>query len=457
MSSVGILYYTQPQVYKAQKALVAAKFNGVTIDAKIFDSAKDSAKPDFLIKNPTGKVPFLQTDMGCLFTSGSIARYIARIRSDTSLFGRSFLEEGLIDSWLDFCTHEIEVPLMTWVYPCMGLMADVPQATAQAKEDVKKALKELEAALSPGPYLLGAEVTLADIAVVCSLKEGFCRVFDPAYRKPFPKVSAWFEKCCALPQFKSVLGDVALCAKAEAAKAFTPPPAAKAAAAPKDNKKADKASPKAAPKADPKKGAAPKAAAAPAGGSDAAITALGDEIRVLKEKLKAEGLSGKKINDHPEIKAKVEQLQALKAGGAAAPAASSSPKASPKAKPAAAPAAGGGNDAAITALGDEIRQLKEKLKAEGLSGKKINDHPEVKAAVEKLQALKAGAAAAPAAAPAAASGGGGSVQEQVDALGLEIRALKEKLKGEGLSGKKVNDHADVKAMVAKLTELKGQL
>ena len=44
MSSIGTLHYTQPQIYKAQKAMVAAKFNGVTLDSKIFDSAKDAKK-----------------------------------------------------------------------------------------------------------------------------------------------------------------------------------------------------------------------------------------------------------------------------------------------------------------------------------------------------------------------------------------------------------------------------
>jgi len=129
-------------------------------------------------------------------------------------------------------------------------------------------------------------------------------------------------------------------------------------------------------------------------------------------------------------------------------------------KPAAAPAsaAGGIDEAAVQAVGDEIRTLKEKLKGEGLSGKKINEHPEVKTLVDKLVALKAGGPAAAAPAPAApASGGGGSVQDQIDAVGNEIRLLKEKLKGEGLSGKKVNDHPEVKEKVAKLQELKAQL
>ena len=49
---------------------------------------------------------------------------------------------------------------------------------------------------------------------------------------------------------------------------------------------------------------------------------------MLKEKLKGEGLSGKKVNDHEEVKALVAKLQELKTtGAAAAPAAAASPKA----------------------------------------------------------------------------------------------------------------------------------
>merc|ERR1712139_99463 len=92
--------------------------------------------------------------------------------------------------------------------------------------------------------------------------------------------------------------------------------------------------------------AAPAAAAPAASGLtpevEAEIKAVGDEIRALKEKLKGEGLSGNKINQHEDIKALVEKLSSLKAGGAA-PAATKTAAASPKAAPAPAPAAGGGN------------------------------------------------------------------------------------------------------------------
>jgi len=130
-------------------------------------------------------------------------------------------------------------------------------------------------------------------------------------------------------------------------------------------------------------------------------------------------LSGKQVDKNEEVAAKVKQLQELKAGGggaaapAPAPKGKASPKASPKAAPASAPS--GGNDDAITKLGNEIRDLKAKLKAEGLSGKQVDKNEEVAAKVKQLQELKAGGggAAAPApkgkaspkAAPAAAPAG----------------------------------------------------
>merc|ERR1711865_849609 len=92
--------------------------------------------------------------------------------------------------------------------------------------------------------------------------------------------------------------------------------------------------------------------------------------------------------------------------GEAAPKKEAAAKASPKAKPAASPAGGALDEAAIKAIGDELRVLKEKLKAEGVSGKKLNVHPDVEALVAKLsEAKKAGGGAAPAAKPAAAAAG----------------------------------------------------
>lgn len=325
----------------------------------------------------------METDLGCIFTSNAIARYVARCRADTLIYGRCFDDESKIDSWLEFCTHELEVPLMTWLYPVMGLMEDIPEATKAAQDDVKQAIASLEKQLRTSSYLTGNFLTLADITLVCALREGFERVFDAAFRKLCPKVCSWFESCCAMPQFKAVLGDVKLCALAEKPKPVQKPKQeAKAKQEPKQQPKAKatKAKPKA--QAEEPSGNPPPAATPADGGGAAedAVQAVGAEIRALKEKLKADGLNSKNINEHKEIKKLVGKLNELKSQVSEAGAA---PVATP-----APPQPTEDLEGQIKAVGEEVRVLKETLKGEGLSGKKLNEHPEVQKLVAQLQELK---------------------------------------------------------------------
>jgi len=118
-------------------------------------------------------------------------------------------------------------------------------------------------------------------------------------------------------------------------------------------------------------------------------------------------------------------------------------------------------EAQVKTIGDDIRELKAKLKAGGMSGKAIDKTEEVKALVAKLTQLKEAQAAPPAAqaaSPVAASppASGGDLEAQAKAVGDEIRELKAKLKAGGMSGKAIDKTEEVKALVAKLTELKAR-
>jgi len=158
----------------------------------------------------------------------------------------------------------------------------------------------------------------------------------------------------------------------------------------------------------------------------------------------------------------IKEPPALPSAAQATAAAEAPKAAAPAAAPATAPAVPSGDlEAQVKAVGEEIRELKAKLKASGLSGKAIDKTEEVKALVAKLTELKSAQAAAPApaapvqaAAPAPAAAVSGDVEAQVKAVGDEIRELKAKLKADGLSGKAIDKTEEVKALVAKLTELK---
>ncbi|CAM9242626.1 unnamed protein product [Ascophyllum nodosum] len=202
--------WTNPANFRAFKALIAAEYNCVEIEVPEFNHASDSKSPEFLAKSPLGRVPVLETPKGCIFESNAIARYVARMRRDTELYGVSFFESAQIDSWIDFCAHELELPATIWFYPVIGYMPYNETAVTKAKEDLKIALGALEKTLLEKTYLVGDKITLADITVASALVYPMKLVMDPEYRKSFPCVTRWFTTCVNQPQFMAVVGTVEL-------------------------------------------------------------------------------------------------------------------------------------------------------------------------------------------------------------------------------------------------------
>jgi len=308
--------YAHPDKYLTKKMLIAADYVGLDIEI-----------PKNVGKDEVGRIPVLETDGGCIFSTGAISRYISRLRRDVPLYGQNLLESGMIDSWTEFSTNELEVPLNIWVNHAKGAISVPAEVADRAKADTQKALAVLDNHLLNFTYMVGDTITLADITVCCALADGFKAVLS---KEMGGNLTRWFKLCCSQPEFQKVIGkiDVAAAAATPAAKGGKP---ASPKASPKEApKKKEEAKPKGSPKA------APKAAPAAGGAVDeAAVKACGDEIRILKEKLKAEGVTGKKLNDHAEVGALVKKLADLKQGigsasAAPAPAAKKEAKAGKK-------------------------------------------------------------------------------------------------------------------------------
>ena len=201
---MALTLVTYPGNFRAFKALIAAEYAGVEIAVKDVD-AKAAAK-----LSPTGKVPVLETPQGTISESNAIARYVARLRSDADLYGRTFYESAVVDSWIDFCAHELELPCTLWVYPIIGYMPFSGPAYGKAKAHVSQALKTLDAHLLDKTYIVGEAMTLADITIASALVYPAKLAMDPKFRAQFPNVFRWFDLCVHQPQFVAVIGDVAL-------------------------------------------------------------------------------------------------------------------------------------------------------------------------------------------------------------------------------------------------------
>lgn len=237
---MGLQLYTYPNNKNAFKALIAAEYVGAKIELPAFQMGVTNKSPEFLKLNPFGKVPTLKTPAGGVFESNAIARYVARL-ADKGLLGKTTYEEGLVEQWIDVSTNEVDKFVLDWLLPIMYYKPYSKEGEEAAIEGVKKGMKLLNDHLASRTFLVGDDVTLADIIAFCNSYWGYTRAFDAAFRAEFPHVTRWFQTLAHQPQFKKVTGDITLAA---AAPKYTPKegaekPAAKA-AAPKAEKPAAK-------------------------------------------------------------------------------------------------------------------------------------------------------------------------------------------------------------------------
>merc|ERR1712113_1281990 len=63
------------------------------------------------------------------------------------------------------------------------------------------------------PFLVGERLSLADIAVACTMLSLYTQVLDAEFRKPFVNVTRWFNTVVNQPNAKAVIGQVNLCTK----------------------------------------------------------------------------------------------------------------------------------------------------------------------------------------------------------------------------------------------------
>merc|ERR1712110_970796 len=213
-SMVAGTLYTYPDNFRAQKALIAAKYSGAEVSlAKDFKFGETNKSPEFLKKFPLGKVPAFEGSDGVLLTeSNAIAYYVA---NDELRGGSEASARARVVQWMAMADNEILPAACTWVFPTMGIMQFNKNATERAKEDVKTAMKSLNDHLLTRTFLVGERLTLADIAVATTMLSLYKQVLDPAFRKPFVNVTRWFTTVVNLPHAQAVLGEVTLCKMAE--------------------------------------------------------------------------------------------------------------------------------------------------------------------------------------------------------------------------------------------------
>jgi len=175
------------------------KVQYVTIDKAVKESA------EFKALN-SDRVPMLKTAEGTLHESTAICKYFCAL-ADNKFLGTNSVQRSQVDQWIAFNNSTIMPPAFK-VYQGIFGWGEItkPDWTANL-EALKKSLTILNTALEGKQWLLGDELSIADIILSTSLLYAFQTALDGGFMKNRAKnVTKWATECYKLPAMVMVHG-----------------------------------------------------------------------------------------------------------------------------------------------------------------------------------------------------------------------------------------------------------
>nr|QLI62205.1 glutathione S-transferase 9 [Streltzoviella insularis] len=182
------LYYTAGSAPCRLVLLVAAALD-LQLALKPLDlMAGEQFKPEFLKLNPQHTVPTIVDDGFSLWESRAISRYlVTKYGAKTNLYPEDPQARAVIDQRLDFDLGTLYPRFAQYFYP--QIFGGSPADEAQLKK-LEEALVFLNTFLEGHKYAVGADLTLADLALVATVSTIEAAGIN---LHPYPNVEKWFE------------------------------------------------------------------------------------------------------------------------------------------------------------------------------------------------------------------------------------------------------------------------
>jgi glutathione S-transferase len=164
----------------------------------------DVQKPEYLAKNPNGRIPTLDDDGTLVWESMAINLHLAE-KYDKGFRPRTLEERAHTVQWSFWGMTEIEPGLLeAFVNRVMLPEAQRNAAAADAGEQkLQRPLAVLERQLSRAPFLLGDRFGLADLNVASVLAIAPIARIDLA---AYPNVQRWLAACTGRPAARKAMG-----------------------------------------------------------------------------------------------------------------------------------------------------------------------------------------------------------------------------------------------------------
>ena len=156
----------------------------------------ETRTPEFLAKNPNGRIPTLQLDDGShLFESNAIVWYLAE---GTKLAPADRRARAETLQWMFFEQYSHEPFIAVARHWVLHDMAPSDEALEEKRRGGYVALDALERGLSDGRDFLAGDFSIGDIALYAYTHVAHEGGFDLS---GYPRIQAWIERVAAQPGY----------------------------------------------------------------------------------------------------------------------------------------------------------------------------------------------------------------------------------------------------------------
>ena len=198
----------------AWRVMLTLEVKRLPYESKLLEFSKQEHKtPQYLQLNPRGKVPTLKDGEFVLYESVAIMAYLDRKYPTPPIFGTTAEQTGLIwrsvmecESYLLSAGDKVVRPLF------FGRGLEKIDEIQQAAQTIRQELETLNDGLASSNWLVGAEISAADI-VIFPLVQLLLRAAGKEAAQPldlgliplsktFPNIARWVQRIEQLPNYQ---------------------------------------------------------------------------------------------------------------------------------------------------------------------------------------------------------------------------------------------------------------
>ncbi|KAK8050743.1 hypothetical protein PG994_012473 [Apiospora phragmitis] len=179
----GTIYTRNPNP-RTTAILAVAKAQGLSLDITYHDRDDPKSHQELLKVNPLGQVPVFRGSDG---------------------YGSTQQEYYSVIRWMSFANGDLLPAIGGIILPVIRQPIDVRMDDQDCLRVLRRDCQLMEEQLQKSRYLVGDQLTLADLFTVAMLQGAYVllhQVLKPAY----PRLTEWVNEVFAMPMFQSIAG-----------------------------------------------------------------------------------------------------------------------------------------------------------------------------------------------------------------------------------------------------------